>query len=120
MNMQSLTKGEHTLLEGVPGARLIHSPEQVTELINSCFEEGARSLLLYSNNLTERFFDLSSGEAGPILQKLRQYRIKLAVVLLPNGPQPSTMFRELLKEENKGPDFRTFPTREEAEAWLLT
>lgn len=120
MNLHPIQKGDLIVLEGEPSTRLITSPNEVTELINTCFEEGAHALLLYSNNLTEHFFDLSSGEAGPILQKLRQYRIKLAVVMLPNGPQPSTMFRELLKEENKGHDFRTFDNQDAAEAWLAS
>jgi hypothetical protein len=94
------------------------SPQDIVDLISACFENGATSLLLYTENLTEHFFDLSSGEAGPILQKLRQYHMKLAVVLSPTGPQPSTMFRELLKEENKGPHFRVFSDRDAAETWL--
>ncbi len=118
MNLTIQSIGTQTILEGEPGSPLLRSPEDVTDLIGACFENGADLLLLYPPNLTEHFFDLSSGEAGPILQKLRQYHIKLAVVLSPDGPQPSTMFRELLKEENKGPDFRVFSERTAAEAWL--
>lgn len=42
-------------------------------------KKGAGSALLYAPNLTAKF-DLSSREAGAILQKLRDYRIRLAVV----------------------------------------
>jgi hypothetical protein len=34
--------------------------------------------VLYSENLPPAFFDLSSGVAGAILQKLRNYKIRLA------------------------------------------
>ena len=118
MSVTVRTIGTKTILEGELGSPLLMSPEDIVDLIGTCFENGATSLLLYTENLTEHFFDLSSGEAGTILQKLRQYHIKFAVVLSPHGPQPSTMFRELLKEEKKGPDFRVFSDRDTAEAWL--
>ncbi len=120
MNLKVLTTRTQTILEGEPSSPLLVSPEDIVDLIGTCFENGAKSLLLYAENLTEHFFDLSSGEAGTILHKLRQYHIKLAVVLSPDGPQPSTMFRELLKEENKGPDFRVFADTDSAEAWLTS
>jgi hypothetical protein len=40
------------------------------------YSHRAGSALLYSPNLTERFFGLSSGEAGAILEKLRNYRLR--------------------------------------------
>ena len=88
------------------------------DLIGLCFEYRTRTVLLYAENLTERFFDLSSGEAGTILQKLRNYHIKVAVVLTPDGPRQSTMFREMAREEGKGNDFRLFDDRDAAEEWL--
>jgi len=77
-----------------------------------------RSVLLYSENLTEYFFDLSSGEAGAILQKLRNYHIRLAVVVSPGSAEQSKRFREMVAEERQGDDFRIFDDREAAEAWL--
>jgi hypothetical protein len=54
---------------------------------------------LYAANLTRGFFDLSSGEAGAILQKLRNYRIRLPVVCGPGTAQLSRRFGDLLAED---------------------
>ncbi len=48
-----------------------------------CLEGGVDCALLYAANLTRGFFDLSSEEAGAILQQLRNYGIRLAVVCVP-------------------------------------
>lgn len=89
------------------------------DIIGICFENRARSVLLYAENLTERFFDLSSGEAGAILQKFRNYRIRVAVVVSPGGSPQSDRFREMVAEERQGDDFRIFDDRDAAEAWLI-
>jgi hypothetical protein len=86
-------------------------------VIAACFEHGARALLLYSENLSERFFDLSSGEAGEILQKLRNYHIRLAVVGSPDL-RLSSRFGELLADEHRGSHFRLLNTRAAAQEWL--
>ena len=117
--MQVIGQGSQTALEGPPGERLLNSPGDVVDIIGSCFEHEARAVLFYAENLTEHFFDLSSGEAGTILQKLRNYHIRLAVVMPQNGLHQSERFRELAAEENKGDDFRLFDDRASAEAWLL-
>jgi hypothetical protein len=75
--------------------------------------------LLYAENLTEHFFDLSSGEAGAILQKFRNYYIRVAVVLPEDKSQLSSKFREMAAEENRSNDIRFFENRDSAEAWLI-
>jgi hypothetical protein len=110
--------GQPAVIEGRPATPLLQSPDDVVALIGTCFEQGVRAVLLYPDNLTTRFFDLSSGEAGTILQKLRQYRIKLAVVEAPGGAPHSESFQALMREEQRGPDFRLFAEREAALAWL--
>src|SRR5215217_9347503 len=69
--------------EGHAGQPLLASAEHTTRLIEACWSLRARAVLLYPENLTSAFFDLSSGEAGAILQKLRDYRVRLAVVCAP-------------------------------------
>lgn len=115
-----ITKDNQTALEGTPGTSLLRSPDDVIDVIGACFENKTRSVLLYAENLTEHFFDLSSGEAGTILQKLRNYHIKLAVVISPGGMTRHTdRFREMAREESRGNDFHIFDDRASAEAWLL-
>lgn len=118
MNIHLVAKGDKNALEGMPGTRLLNTTEDVVDIIGLCFEHRVRSVLLYAENLTERFFDLSSGEAGAILQKFRNYRIRLAVVASQDGIHQSNMFREMVTEESQGDDFRIFDDRVSAEAWL--
>lgn len=62
-------------VEGAPGQAMMQGLKDVSTVIEACFDNAATRLLLYSENLTEHFFDLSSGEAGDILQKLSNYNI---------------------------------------------
>ena len=104
-------------VEGTPGQPLMGRVEDVSTVLEACFDNAARGLLLYSENLTERFFDLSSGEAGEILQKLRNYRIRLALVRSPTL-QLSSRFDELMADESRGSYFRLFDDRVAAQEWL--
>src|SRR5678816_2192334 len=59
------------MLEREPGMRYLGDAGEVGRLIEDCVSSGSRSALLYADNLPGTFFDLSSGQAGAILQKLR-------------------------------------------------
>ena len=59
-----------------------------------------------------------SGQAGAILQKLRNYRVRLAVVCPAGTVQFSSRFGEVLAEEGRGRFFGAFDTRREAVEWL--
>jgi hypothetical protein len=82
-----------------------------------CYEHHVDRVLLYAENFTERFFDLASGEAGEILQKFRNYRIKVAAVLPANRARQGR-FGEMVAEENRGVYFRVFEESDAAKAWL--
>ncbi|HLZ08590.1 MAG TPA: DUF4180 domain-containing protein, partial [Chloroflexota bacterium] len=87
-------------------------------VLEDCFSTKVRAALLHAPNLTGRFFDLSSGEAGEILQKFRNYGIRLAVVCLPGTARFSTMFGEMAAEEGRRGYFRVFESAESAREWL--
>lgn len=106
------------VVEGAPGQRFMSSVKDAGLVIEACLSARTRAALLYADNLTAAFFDLSSGEAGEILQKLRNYRIRLAVVCAPGQVQFSSRFGEMLAEERRGPYFGVFDTRADARAWL--
>ena len=124
--MASETSGEVTVaeangrkcVEGPPHRPLMATVEDVARVIEACFSARALSALLYARNLTPAFFDLSSGEAGAILQKLRNYRIRLAVVCPPGEVAFSSRFGEMVAEERRGPHFRLVETRPAAWDWL--
>jgi hypothetical protein len=118
MNLTVTEPAGIRLVEGPLGGPLFHSIDDVVLLIEACFSNKARCALLYATNLTAQFFDLSSGEAGAILQKLRQYRIRLAVVCPPGTVRFSARFGDMAEEEARGKHFRIFESPEAAREWL--
>jgi hypothetical protein len=106
------------LLEGPPDLPLMRSTEDAVQLVEACFSNRVSAALLYAPNLTEKFFDLSSGEAGAILQKLRNYRIRLAVVCPPGSVRFSSRFGEMAAEESRTGYFQVFESAVAAREWL--
>ena len=105
-------------VEGPPDRQLMRVVDDAALVVEACFNAKARSALLYAQNLTERFFDLSSGEAGEVLQKLRNYRIRLAIVCTPDSVRLSSRFPEMAAEESRAGYFHVFESRQAACAWL--
>lgn len=58
-------------------------------------------------------FDLRSGEAGEIHDKLRRFKVRLAIVCPPGAVQFSSRFDEILCD-----DVQVFDTAGQARAWL--
>jgi hypothetical protein len=106
------------VLEGDPDRLLIGGAADANRLLEACFSNGARCALLHAGNLSRRFFDLSSGEAGAILQKLRNYGVTLAVVCPPGTIRFSSHFGEMLAEEQPRGRFGVFESRQAARNWL--
>lgn len=101
------------VVEGTPGEPLMRRPQDATLVLEACFSAHVRTALLYPENLTPRFFDLSSGEAGDVLDKLRRYQVRLAIVCSSGSVNFSSRFKEILSD-----DLRVFDTRDAARAWL--
>jgi uncharacterized protein DUF4180 len=95
-------------------------PAQASDLIatiGGCLERGSGALLLDRAVLPAEFFDLSTGLAGELVQKLTNYRIRMAAVV-PDLSVHSPRFCEFVREANRGGQFRFFATRDEAIGWL--
>ena len=103
-------------LELPPDSPLVVKPTDATPVLEACIAAHVRRVLLYPKNLTPNFFDLSSGEAGEILQKLRSWHLQIAVVCEPGAVRFSTRFNEISHEIRDF--FRIFQTPEEAREWL--
>ena len=101
------------MFEATPGEPLVRKPDDAARIVEGCWASKTRLALLYPENLTPRFFDLSSAEAGIILDKLRRFRVRLAVVCLPGAVTFSSRFGEILCD-----DFQVFETRGAAVDWL--
>jgi hypothetical protein len=118
MDLSLIEEGGARLVEGSPDEHLMSEADDARSVIEACFSGGTDAALLYPSNLTSAFFDLSSGQAGAILQKLRNYGVRLAVVCSPGTVQFSSRFGEVLAEERRGRFFGVFDTRREAVEWL--
>jgi hypothetical protein len=86
-------------------------------LVAGCVERRARALLLDREALPAAFFDLSSGVAGELAQKLVNYGIRLAAVV-PDLASHSARFGAFVREANRGGRLRFFATRAEALRWI--
>ena len=106
------------VLEAQSDRPFIATVDDVGRVIEMCLSHGARAALLYSGNLPKTFFDLSSGEAGVVLQKMRNYGLRLAVVYTPGTIHFSTRFQEAAVEERQGRWFGLFEDRHSAREWL--
>ena len=102
----------HAYFELGPG-----TPLEPAAVLARCIESGARAILLDENALPAEFFDLRTGLAGELLQRLTTYRIRLACVV-PDASVHPTHFQEFVREANRGVQFRFVTTREAAIEWL--
>ncbi len=92
-------------------------PVDPLRAVVACIEHGTYLLLLDAGTLPPSFFDLSTGVAGDVVQKLVNYGVRMAAVV-PDLDAHSVRFREFAREANRLARFRFFATRDEAVAWL--
>jgi len=90
------------------------SPQAV---LAACFEHGHTAVLIDRDALPDAFFDLRTGLAGELAQRVTLYGVRLACVVPDLASQPER-FRESARESNEGRQIRFAGSRAEAEAWL--
>ena len=96
----------------------IHTPQDFLDLLAWGGENGTTLFLLRDVNFGPGFYNLKTGLAGEVLQKLSNYTCRLAI----EGTFDlvvSERFRELMSESNKGSHVRFARSREEAISWLV-
>ncbi len=101
MNLILHTLSGQTVAEFNAEAILVQQEQDAITLMEAMFESGARKLILHQKNLAPAFFDLSSGLAGAVLQKLTQYGMSVAIV----GDfsiYPSQALKAFILESNRG------------------
>ena len=70
--MLSVVKeGAVTLIEGATNGPPMLNIGDIDRIVEACLSAGIDNGLLYPNNLTDAFFDLSSGQAGVAPQKMK-------------------------------------------------
>lgn len=97
----------------------IAAVDEALQLIGACFEHDSHRILIDAKDLPAAFFELRSRFAGEFIQKLANYRLRVAAYF-ESGPERSERFEEFLREAKRGHDFRAFTNREEAEIWLAS
>jgi PadR family transcriptional regulator, regulatory protein AphA len=107
-----------TIIETQTDGKTINNDQDALDLIAACGENGTTLLLLLDGNLSDEFFDLSTGLAGKLLLKFGNYSIRTAAVISRHRAEYGK-FPEMMIEQNRGNDFRFFYDREKAEDWLL-
>jgi len=116
MNIHVIELNGLRCAETDPSEPVISEERSAVDLIGFCGEHETERLLMYAGNVPEAFFDLKSGLAGAVLQKLTNYHMKVALVVTPERIQGR--FAEFSRETNRGNQFRTFLNREDALSWL--
>ena len=69
-----------TTAEAVSDSLLIQSEQDALRLLEELFAAGASGVILHQENLAVEFFQLRTGLAGAVLQKLVQYEMRVAIV----------------------------------------
>ena len=95
----------------------LEQAENSSWLVEACGNAMVDRIVLYPENLPLGFFDLSSRVAGEVLNKLRMYRVRLAVVRTP-GLKLSSRFGEMLVDERRYGFFGLFENDAAALEWL--
>jgi len=106
---------ERRILVAADAGVSVRSVGDVNDAIGAC--AGADGLLLTGSDLGRDFFDLRTGLAGELMQKLVNYRIRAAIVV-PDPAAHGERFAELAHEHARHAAIRFVRTRDEAEAWL--
>ena len=108
---------EVSFAEAAPGQLLVRSPREYSRVIEAGLSASTRCVLLYASNLPAAFFDLSSGQAGELLQKLQNYGMRVAIVD-DGGMARSSRFGDMLAEARRRGILALTETRDEALSWI--
>ncbi len=119
MNYRVIEKNNRKYIDCFAAAPPIQNDQEALELIALCIENHTARLMINAEVLANDFFDLKTGVAGQILQKLVNYHIKTAFVII-DEMRIKGRFKEMINESSRGNNFRVFANRDEAEKWILS
>ena len=91
----------------------LNSSQDILDLLGSFYPEHVDALILHEADLAPEFFQLRTKLAGEILQKLINYRVKVAIVGEFQKYQ-SKALADFIYECNRGRQIFFVPTREDA------
>ncbi|MFJ9623169.1 DUF4180 domain-containing protein [Streptomyces sp. NPDC101181] len=96
--------GVPVLVCDAAGAPITTVQDALDQLIGAAFQ-GAEVVAVPAGRLDDRFYDLSSGFAGDVLQKFSTYRLRLVIVGdIGRHLAASAALPDLVREANRGGD----------------
>lgn len=114
MDVSTITKNEKEIAVIYSKDVLITDPQSALDLFMTVlYDTGSRRMILSKSSLCADFFDLSTKLAGEILQKVVNYKLKLAIV----GDfsiDSSKSLKEFIYESNKGDNIFFLPDQKKA------
>ena len=114
MNLKQLERNGEIITQVETEETLITDVQSALDLMATVrYETGADRMILPKIALDERFFVLSSGLAGDVLQKFVNYQLKIAIVGDYSG-YTSKPLRDFIYESNNGSHVFFVATVEEA------
>lgn len=114
MNLETITNLNQTIAVISDEEPILTNVQSALDLIMAArYTAGSQLLAIDKRAVTEKFFILSNGLAGEILQKFINYRTKLAIYgdFSHNTSRP---LQEFMWESNNGNDIFFTPTKDEA------
>ncbi|MBN1272390.1 MAG: DUF4180 domain-containing protein [Candidatus Aminicenantes bacterium] len=106
-----------TYLEGTPGNIIVSSERDIVDLFGLSYEHDTNRFLFYESNFPADLFNLKTGLAGAVFQKIAVYHARAAVVL-DSGEKKNKRFEEFMYECNKQNQVRFFTDTDAAVEWL--
>jgi hypothetical protein len=93
--------GDISIAELIDNSVIISKPQDVLDLMGDMSEKESTRLIIREENLHPDFFRLYTGLAGEILQKISNYRFKLAIIGDFSEYNSKTL-HDFIRECNKG------------------
>ncbi len=99
---------------------LLRTEEDARDLIQETFGTGIQLVVVPVDRFDADFFVLRTGVAGAFVQKLVQYRLRLAIIGdITAQTTASDALRDWVREVNRGPDILFVPDQDALEARLI-
>ena len=96
----------------------IRTQQDILDLLAWGYKNETNLFLLEDTDFVSEFYDLRTGLAGEILQKVSNYSARLAIVGSFKMVE-TRRFGELMVESNKGSQVRFARSEDEAISWLV-
>jgi len=80
MELKILEVNQQKVAEIISDDVVINNIQDALDVMANADYQGARSIILYEQNLNPEFFELRTGMAGEVLQKYVNYQMKLAII----------------------------------------